>query len=91
MPEPREVSKYNDAELSISRLHNIWLACRYFRKSGNLASWQNELDIAFDELYHDVLRHPNKKKLIEKYHFHLKRISKSNTKNTKYFLSLIHI
>lgn len=90
MNEPsdqREISKYNDAGLSVARLHEIWTNCRHYLKTGNFKDWKSELDNAWLELYPDILRQDSKAELIKKNLALIKLISE--TKNRAQLLFIL--
>lgn len=47
-------SKYNEAMLQIQRLHDSWIKCNAYARSGKLQLWKWELDIIWRELSTDV-------------------------------------
>jgi len=51
-----EISKYNDAGLSIARLHEHWTKCEEFANNGDLTKWKFRLDSVWRELTPDVER-----------------------------------
>ena len=55
-PQSAEFSKYNDAGLSISRLHEHWLQAEHYANSGKLIKWKFKLDSIWRELFPDILR-----------------------------------
>lgn len=55
-----EISKYNDAGLSIARLHEHWTKCEEFANNGELIRWKFRLDSIWRELTPDVQRIMNK-------------------------------
>ena len=60
-----QISKYNDAGFSISRLHDSWILCKQYIRTGNFRMWKIELDNIWMELITDVLRQKNKDELIK--------------------------
>lgn len=64
--EIKQISKYNDANLSISRLNESWNLCKSFIRRGKFNSWQTELDNIWMELFPDVMRHEKSKELVER-------------------------
>ena len=80
-----QISKYNDAGLSISRLHDIWLRCRIYKNRGSFSSWREQLVDAWLELYPDVLRQEDKKKIIKNYENYMGKVSRSKTRTQIYF------
>ncbi len=83
--EQKQISKYNDAGLSISRLHENWLRCNRFIREGNFRRWKYELDMIWLELYPDMLRHKDKIKLTEENDKLMGVISKSGDRNNLFF------
>ena len=81
----QQVSKYNDAVNSISRLNNMWLACRLYRLHGRYSLWKIELDNLWDELYSDILKQKNNDVLKLKNKRCMIKIAKSTTKSSLYF------
>lgn len=59
--EDREVSKFNEANLQIMRLHQLWEKAETRASSGELVKWAWVLDGIWRELYSDVLRLPEEK------------------------------
>lgn len=62
--ENSEVSKFNEANLQIMRLHEYWQLAESRATAGNLYGWRWVLDSIWRELYPDVLRMKNSKELI---------------------------
>ena len=60
MPEDSEVrssmpkSKLNAGLFELMRLHEIWMRCHQYKRAGNLAKWNDELDCAWTELDSDL-------------------------------------
>ena len=48
------VSVYNEAQLQIMRLNNIWTKCHNYVQSGNLVAYKWQLDRAWIELSADA-------------------------------------
>ena len=61
-----QLSQYNDAGLSIMRLHEHWQRCSQYMRTGKLSFWKFELDQIRLELYHDITRQPNYQMLLDK-------------------------
>ena len=80
-----KLSEYNDASLSILRLHETWIIAETFANSGNLYGWKYRLDSVWRELYVDVLRSKNKENIIKRNNELMKLISKAKTRATLYF------
>ncbi len=80
-----QISKYNDAGLSISRLHDMWLRCRIYKNRGSFSAWREQLVDVWLELYPDVLRRKNFKELINDQQKFMKKYSKSKNRTEKYF------
>ena len=59
----RLVSVYNEAQLQIMRLNNIWTKCHNYAQHGNLSAYKWQLDRAWIELSADA------EKLNKKYYF----------------------
>ncbi|KKN20290.1 hypothetical protein LCGC14_0937020 [marine sediment metagenome] len=85
MDEINQISKYNDAGLSISRLHDIWLRCRSYKNRGMFKQWREQLVDAWLELYPDVLRQTDYKDLIKKQQIFMKKVSQSKNPTELYF------
>ena len=81
----KQISKYNDSGLSISRLHESWLKCNNYMRRGKFKSWQFELDLIWLELYPDVLRNSDKDRFIEKNKRLMFNISKAKLKSQLFF------
>lgn len=64
--EDKQISKYNDANLSISRLNESWNLCKIYIRRGKFNSWKTELDNIWMELYPDVIRQDQGENLIKK-------------------------
>ena len=60
-----QTSSYNDANLSIMRLHEHWIASERYANAGALTKWKWKLDSIWRELYVDVLRNSNKDEVIK--------------------------
>lgn len=50
----RLISVYNEAQLQIMRLNNIWMKCHNYAQNGNLSSYKWQLDRAWVELSVDA-------------------------------------
>ena len=50
------VSVYNEAQLQIMRLNNIWTKCHNYAQSGNLSAYKWQLDRAWIELSADAVK-----------------------------------
>lgn len=79
------VSVYNEAQLQIMRLNNIWTKCHNYASKGDLTSYKWELDRAWIELS------PDANKLNEKKYFKIndeinKAIASSKNSNSLYML-----
>ncbi len=48
------VSVYNEAQLQIMRLSNIWTKCHYYAQNGQLSAYKWQLDRAWIELSSDA-------------------------------------
>ncbi len=48
------VSVYNEAQLQIMRLNNIWTKCHNYAQTGNLSAYKWQLDRAWIELSADA-------------------------------------
>ncbi len=84
--EENLTSKYNDANFSIMRLHNLWLLVEQYVRSGNLVKLKTELDNIWIELYNDVcLKKKQTKELLKKNHDLMLAIAKSDTRGELYF------
>lgn len=78
------VSVYNEAQMQIDRLDEIWRNCHRYVRAGNLISYKWELDRAWIELSEDARKINDKyKNLVEKYN---EAISKCNNSNQLYQL-----
>lgn len=51
---PKELSKYNEANLNIQRLHFSWIRCGSYRSNALFDKWKWELDSIWSELVQDV-------------------------------------
>ena len=83
--QERQISKYNDASFSISRLHESWLICKQCIRRGNFKRWKIELDNIWLELFPDILRQPNKKELKKRNNKCMILISQSENKTQMFF------
>ncbi len=79
-----QVSKYNDAGLSVSRLHESWLLCKIYIRRGKLFSWKTELDNVWMELITDVIRQDDSDKLMKKNEILMEKISQSKNRYILY-------
>jgi len=82
----REVSTYNEANLQIIRLHQLWESAESKASSGQLLKWAWILDGIWRELYADVLRHDKTDDLVKECNNLNKLIAVAmprNDKNTK--------
>ena len=86
-PQPEEnlISKYNDANFSIMRLHNLWLLVEQYVRSGNLIKLKTELDNIWIELYNDVQISKETDKVLKRNYSLMGRIAKSDTRAQLYF------
>lgn len=82
-----QISKYNDAVFSISRLHQMWLNCNMYIRRGSFKSWRYELDLVWIELSPDVKRQRPKesKRLVKENEYLMKQISQAKDKNQMFF------
>lgn len=85
-----QISQYNDAGFSISRLNNHWIEAEWFANKGKLIRWKYKLDSIWRELYTDVLRMKKKKdgsfkKTIEKNKELLGKIAQAKKSYELYF------
>lgn len=80
-----QISKYNDAGLSVSRLHDIWLRCRVFKNRGSFSAWREQLVDAWLELYPDVLRKEDKKEIVLEYKDLMGKVTLSKDRRKLYF------
>jgi len=80
-----QISKYNDAGLSISRLHDSWVLCKQYIRAGNFRLWKIELDNIWAELITDIGRQDNKKELIENNKKYMMNIAQSKKRTKLYF------
>lgn len=83
--DPILVSKYNDAQLSMLRLNDMWIACRSYMTSGKLFRWKRELDSVWLELYIDVERQPNANELKKENFELMKNIAEAKSRSQLYF------
>ncbi len=83
--DSKQVSKYNDASFSISRLHENWLRCYKYIRSGNFKAWKYELDLIWLELFPDILRQDNKEQVKKKNMVLRKNIAISKSKSKLFF------
>lgn len=79
------VSVYNEAQLQIMRLNNIWTKCHNYAQSGNLSSYKWQLDRAWIELSADA------KQVDEKYYFKAIDIINSTIAKSKTDQSLYNL
>jgi len=85
MEEDQEKSKYNEAILQIQRLHESWMKCYQYARSGNLHHWKYELDFIWAELYADVMNRTVKPQdLVDENKKFRKKIIESRTKEQLY-------
>lgn len=56
MEDESMISEFNEAQLQIMRLNNIWLGCRNYRNNGKLIDWKWALVDAEIELNNDAMR-----------------------------------
>lgn len=49
-----KLSDFNEGQLQLQRLHNIWLKCNYFLTRGDYLNWNWNLDCAWIELSPDA-------------------------------------
>ena len=80
-----QISKFNDAQLSIARLNDSWVLCKRMIRNGNLTAWKIELDNIWFELFPDVLRSQDKDKFLDTNKKLRINISKSKNRNELYF------
>lgn len=83
--DSKKISKYNDASFSISRLHENWLRCYKYMRSGNFKSWKYELDLIWLELFPDILRMKNNKSIKIRNRKLRKEIALSKDKSKLFF------
>lgn len=83
--EQKQISKYNDAGYSISRLHESWLRCAKFIRRGDFKRWKYELDMIWLELYPDVIRQKNSKDLIKDNKRLMVLVANSKTRSQEFF------
>jgi hypothetical protein len=62
MEDETKTSEFNEAQLQILRLHNIWLASRNYRESGKMVEWKWALVSVEVELNNDAIRLDKQKK-----------------------------
>ncbi len=55
------LSKFNEAGAQLFRIGNLWTACHYYRKRGNLSQWNVHLDSVWLELSADAKPEHEKK------------------------------
>ncbi len=63
--ETKQVSRYNEAAMQIMRLHELWLKAELYANRGLLIKWKFILDSVWRELYSDVQRQSDSKKIIK--------------------------
>lgn len=63
--DTKQISRYNEAGMQIMRLHELWLKAELYANRGRLKKWKFILDSVWRELYSDVQRQPESKKIIE--------------------------
>lgn len=83
--EANQISKYNDAGLSIQRLHDMWIACKHYIRTGRLHSWKTELDNIWLELYPDILRQKNSTETIKTNLRYMEKIAMSKKRTELFF------
>ena len=76
-----QISKYNDAGFSVSRLHESWLLCKIYIRRGNLLAWKTELDNIWMELFTDVGRQDDYHQLLKQNEKLMGDIAKAKTKS----------
>jgi hypothetical protein len=81
----KQVSKYNDAAFSISRLNDSWNLCKIYIRRGNFKAWKIELDNIFLELYPDLLKQDNNKELEKENDELMANIANSKNKRELFF------
>ncbi len=88
-----KTSKYNEAQLQILRLNNLWQRIEEVVKnqSCDLQSWKFYLDSIWRELFADVNGRKDRELFIQKNDLYKKTISKAKDENQLYkFLNLRH-
>ncbi len=81
----QETSRYNEASLQIMRLHELWLRAEHFANAGLLTKWRFILDSVWRELYPDILKMSDCKKIKEKNMEIKKLIHTAQNKNKLYY------
>ncbi len=84
-PEENLISKYNDANFSIMRLHNLWLLVEQYVRNGNLIKLKTELDNIWIELFNDVQISKKTNKVLSHNYSLMENIAKSDTRSQLYF------
>jgi len=63
---PSELSKYNEAQLQIQRLHNLWVKIEDSIDKGHLQRWKYLLDSVWRELYADAYHLTKPEEILER-------------------------
>ena len=84
MEETNQISRYNEAAMQISRLHDLWLKAELYANRGLLIKWKFILDSVWRELYADIIRKEDKKNYIDDNNKLKKIISQSRTMSSLY-------
>ncbi len=77
--EINQISRYNEAAMQISRLHDLWLKAELYANRGLLIKWKFILDSIWRELKADVKRKDNSKDIINDNNKLKKTISECKT------------
>ncbi len=86
-----EISQYNEAQLQIMRLNELWLKAEYYAKKGMLSQWKFVLDAIYRELHADVRRKDNSKGIEQEDQLLRRKIAMSKIKYQIYInLNLRH-
>lgn len=83
--QQKEVSRFNEAGLQIMRLNELWTRAELYANAGIVIKWKFILDSIWRELYPDVLRMSNSKKIMVENADLKLATSQPKTKNAFYF------
>ena len=78
-----EISKYNEAQLQIQRLHNLWIDFKAYFKDNDFYHLDKALENVWIELYPDA-----KKKKDKKYMEYIEKVNDAYRKSKNNFMRL---
>jgi len=84
MEDIKQVSRYNEAGMQIMRLHELWLKAELYANKGLLIKWKFILDSIWRELYPDIKKKDDSKKVIKSNIELKKTISECKTMSSLY-------